>query len=229
MKRLFYIALVAAALAAPAMAGAQNPPVMPAVEEISGTYVNDDAGLEITLPDGWAGFAVPAINGSTSVMASPGDLTGGSGQANVMFVSIIEKTSMDENTVPESAQTPNVPEEAQAQCDPSEPEPVTINGMEGIMMETACTVDGDTYKSKMYSFQTEERFYMVAYTSTSDGDYEENVGAFDGSVDTLTIENTIEAPAIPEFPVAVVGAVAAVIGLAAVLGRTRLMRGGGMT
>ena len=221
MKRLFYIVLVVATLAAPAMASAQT-----SVEEISGTYVNDDAGLEITLPDGWAGFAVPAVNGSTSVMASPGDLTGSSGQANVMFVSIIEKTSMDENTVPESAQNPNVPEDAQAQCDPSEPEPVTINGMEGIMMETACTVDGDIYKSKMYSFQTEERFYMVAYTSNSEGDYDENVGAFDGSVDTLTIENTIGAPAIPEFPVAVVGAMAAVIGLAAVLGRTRFMRGG---
>ena len=80
----------------------------------------------------------------------------------------------------------------------------------------------------MYSFQTEERFYMVAYTSNSEANYDENVGAFDGSVDTLTIENTIEAPAIPEFPVAAVGAVAAVIGLAAVLGRTRFMRGGGI-
>lgn len=54
--------------------------------------------------------------------------------------------------------------------------------------------DGEIYKTKMYSFQSKERYYMVAYTSNSKAGYDENIGVFDDSVDTLTIENTIEAP-----------------------------------
>jgi hypothetical protein len=228
-RLLFFVALVAAAMAlavAPAtVAMAQVTPAVPAIEEISGTYVNEEAGLEITLPDGWAGFAVPAVNGATSVMASPDALTE-EAQADIMILSIVEKTSMDENTVPESSQRPGVPEDAEAQCEEPQIEQVQVNGMEGVMMETECTTEGDTYRSKMYSFQTEERFYMVAYAANSEGDYDGNVGAFDSSVNTLTIENTIEAPAIPEFPLAAIGAIAAVIGTIAVLGRTRFMRGG---
>ena len=51
--------------------------------------------------------------------------------------------------------------------------------------------DGEIYKTKMYSFQSKERYYMVAYTSNSKAGYDENIGVFDDSVDTLKIENTI--------------------------------------
>lgn len=142
-----------------------------------------------------------------------------------MFLSIIEKTSMDENTVPESAQRPNVPEDNAVKCEPALVEPVEINDMQGIKTETECTTPGETYMNKMYSFQTEERFYMAAYTASAEGDFEANMGAFDGSVYSLTIVNTIEPPAIPEFPVAANGAVAAVSGAIAVISRTRLVRG----
>lgn len=43
---------LASAPAATMMTSAQAPPTIPATEELSGTYVDDDAGLEITLPDG---------------------------------------------------------------------------------------------------------------------------------------------------------------------------------
>lgn len=52
------------------------------------------------------------MNGTTSVMVSP-DTFGrdGGNLTNTMMVSIIEKTGKEENTVPESAQRPNVPED----------------------------------------------------------------------------------------------------------------------
>lgn len=200
-------------------ASAQGVPAVPPAKEISETYLNNQVGLEITLPDGWTGSEIPSVNGTTSVMASPDAFGRDSGNlTNIMMVSIIEKTGKEENTVPESAHRPNVPEDREIECEWVEAEPVQINGMEGVMTIIDCALNGgEVYKTKMYSFQSKERFYMVTYTSNSGAGYDENIGVFDDSVDTLTIENTMEASAIPEFPVAVIMvAVAAEIGIAAV-------------
>lgn len=237
MNRLLYalaiataITMMAAVAVAPAAllkdsATAQELPSLPTFSEITGKYENEEAGIEITLPAGWRGIALPAVGGAASVMASPEGIGAEESPTSFMMVSMIDKASVEENTVPESAQRPtNVPEDAQVQCEDPTVEPVQVNGMDGIVSIIECTVEGDVYKTKMYSFQTEERFYTVGYTATSETAYDENVGAFDDSVDTLRIENTIEAPAIPEFPIAAVIAAAAAVSIAVVAGRARFAR-----
>lgn len=223
MKLSIGLAVVLAMAAPSALVGAYAQ--APQFQEISGQYTNDQAGLKITLPDGWKGFALPSAN-MTAVMVSPESLSGGGTPANMMMVAAIQKSSANENTVPESAQRPpNTQEGSKPDCKPAEQSAVKINGMDGIMVVIECTAqDGTFYKSKMYSFQSQERFFTVGYTSTSKADYDKNVGTFDSSVNTLQISNTIQAPAIPEFPLASIAAVAAVIGVVAVLGRTKLMK-----
>lgn len=197
----------------------------PSFQEISGQYTNEQAGLKITLPEGWKGFALPSGN-MTAVMVSPEQISGKGTPVNMMMVAAIQKSSTKDTSVPESAQRPpSASVASKPNCKPADQSATKVNGMDGIVMVIECTTqDGTFYKSKMYSFQSQERFFTVGYTSTSKADYDKNVGTFDNSVKTLQIANTIEAPAVPEFPLATIAAVAAVIGVVAVLGRTKLMK-----
>ncbi|MEO9295989.1 MAG: hypothetical protein ABI347_10385 [Nitrososphaera sp.] len=217
------ILAMALAMAVPSTLGAYAQ--APSFQEISGQYSDEQAGLKITLPNGWKGFAVPSGN-MTAVIVSPEQLDHTGSPANMMMVAAIKKDKTSDNTVPESVQQPsNVPEGSKPDCKPAEQNAVKINNMDGIVMVIECTTqDGNFYKTKIYSFQSEEKFFTVGYTATSAKDYDTNVGTFDNSVKTLQISNTIEAPAVPEFPVATIAAVAAVIGVVAVLGRTKFMR-----
>lgn len=235
MALLAYFA-VASLFAAPlflstASAQPAPPAVPPSFNTVSGTYTNDEAGLEITLPDGWNGIALPGATGVTSLIASPEDFItdgqdGGGGDSTpsaFMSVMIVDKKSAQEDTVPETVQRPAaLPEDSKTECKPVQQEPATVNGMEGVMVIIECTTqDGEFIKTKMYSFQSEERFFTVAFGANSDSAYNDNVAKFDDSVKTLSIDNTIEAPAIPEFPAAAALAVAAAaaIGATVLLGR----------
>src|SRR5919201_927143 len=42
---------------------------------VSGAYVNEEAGVQITFPDGWSGFEVPQTSETTLVATSPGGLS----------------------------------------------------------------------------------------------------------------------------------------------------------
>lgn len=225
MKLPIVLAMVLAFAAPSALASASAQ--APSFQEISGQYSDEQAGLKITLPEGWKGFALPSGN-MTAVMVSPDQMGGSESPANIMMVAAIDKSDAKDNTVPESVQQPsNVPEGTKPDCKPAEQNAAKINGMDGIVMVIECTTqDGNFYKSKMYSFQSEERFFTVGYTSNSQSDYDKNVGTFDGSVQTLQIANTIEAPAVPEFPFATIAVVAAMVGAVAVLGRTKFMKWG---
>jgi hypothetical protein len=242
MNRLLYapaaasiaVAMLAASLlllAGPAplvgTAAAQgNLPQVPTFNEIVGKYQNEKAGIEITLPSGWKGIALPETGGTAAVMASPSSIGSGENPTSFMMVSVIDKAGANETRIPESAQRPaNVPQDKQVKCDDPTTEQVRINSMDGIVTILKCTTsDGEVFKTKMYSFQTEQRFYTVGYTATSETAYDQTVGPFDDSVKTLKIQNTIGAPAVPEFPFAAAIAAAAAVSIAVVAGRSRFMR-----
>lgn len=77
------------------------------------------------------------------------------------------------------------------------------------------------------AFQTQEKLYTVSLMSSSSADFTKYVGAFDSSVNTLKIANTIQAPTVPEFPLATIGIVFAVtVGVFALVMRRGLISQG---
>jgi len=176
---------------------AQNMPTMPQIQQVSGTYVNEDAGLEITLPDEWSGTAT-SYGQYSSVIAVPGGLSGATEMPSAMMViSVITKNSTEDKNLPDSAKQPPNTQGQKPSCKDPEISTVTINGMKGDLITIECTQAGKVWKIKNYYFQTNERFYSVAFVSTSESDYDDNVKTFDDSAHTLKIADTIDAPGIP--------------------------------
>jgi hypothetical protein len=203
---LLVSAMVAMAGAPTLRAFAQKQPAVPHVEQVSGKYVNSDAGLEIMLPDGWSGMA--SLYGNyASAIAAPGGIAGITQTPEAMMVvSIVTKNSTAEKSLPDSAkQPPTIQQGQKPDCKEPSVSQVTINGMRGDVVTVECTMEGKVWKIKNYYFQTEERFVGVSLVSTSDAAYDKNIGAFDDSAHTLKVANTIEAPGLPSstVPVAV--------------------------
>lgn len=210
MKILQGIAIVASLLLCLGMAAfvsvpslkAYAQPAAPQVQEISGKYVNTDASMEITLPDGWSGPAT-TFGKFSSVVAAPGGIKGITQTPDAMMVvSIVTKNSTAEKTLPDTANQPPTTQQGQkADCKDPSVSQVTINGMNGDVITIECTSAGKTWFIKNYYFQTEERFIGVALVATSETAYNSNLGTFDDSAHTLKVANTIEAPGLPNSSV----------------------------
>jgi hypothetical protein len=194
-------------------------PNTPQMQMVSGKYTNPDSGLVIVLPSGWNGFEMKTVNG-TMVSASMPPSSSGSMQSTAMMVSMIDKSKV--NTAP-STQPPVNPNQKE-QCKQDSTGPVTINGMSGVQYVMSCTGDVSS-KMKLITFQTDKYYISTMFVDTA-ASYDTNVAAFDSSVNTLQIPNTTGAPstpqssqpavttqnmtsnaAVPEFPIAAVGAI----------------------
>jgi len=100
--------------------------------------------------------------------------------------------------------------------------------MNGIQIIMSCTGDVPT-KMKLLSFETDKYYISTMFVDTA-ASYDSNVAAFDSSVNTLQIPNTIGTPsspesnmpvqstaqnstsnAVPEFPIADIGAIMALM------------------
>jgi hypothetical protein len=53
--------------------------------------------------------------------------------------------------------------------------------------------------------QTDKYYLAVSFIAMPASNYDTNVAAFDSAVGTMHVANAITPPAIPEFPIAVVG------------------------
>jgi len=200
-----------------------NFPSMQNVQQITGKYVNSNAKLEITLPSGWNGIVFQSSSqNATMVRASPDNFTLNQGRMMVtsMTIRIITKNSTQDNTIPRFGQGQT---RFNISCNQTNAHPETINGMNSIVTTSECTSAFSAFTTKTYWFQTADKFISPAFTARSSTDYERYVGAFDNSVNTLTIASTIGAPTmvVPEFPLSLLGALLALIGTVAFLGRSR--------
>lgn len=101
----------------------------------------------------------------------------------------------------------------------------TVNGVSLSEVVMNCTGQF-TSKSKYDIAQTNASYIVVSYRANPTSNYDSQVTAFDSAVDKLQIANTLQAPAIPEFPIPAIGIIVIiVIGAAVMLGRVRPIYG----
>jgi hypothetical protein len=213
------------------------------LQVVSGNYTNTDAGLQITLPANWTGSLFESRNGTvTTIRVVPNDLgqsTQGFRVADSMTIRIVPKnitsgtisSGGNASTTNSSAfmmfgQGRNFQNRGNLTCTRDTPQTTTINDMQGILQTAQCSSSTFSFMIKSYAFQTQDRIFTVSFMATSSAGFSKYVPAFDNSVNTLRIANTIQAPAVPEFPAAAIGiAFAGAVGLVSFAMRTRQLRG----
>jgi hypothetical protein len=217
------------------------------LQTVAGNYTNSDARMQIMLPDNWTGSVFENRNNTlTTIRVVPNGIPQ-SGQGfrtpDSMVIRIVNKdmASGSNSTSPftmtgQSGQnrnfqfrsnTTNFQNRTSTTCTPSTPQPITINGMSGIIFSGDCSSPNFTFKYKSYAFQTLNKAFQISLMSSSSADFDKYMPAFDKSVNTLQIADTIQAPTVvtPEYPIAIVGVVLAMaVGSVLVIMRTRNSR-----
>lgn len=198
---------------------------------MTGNYTSPDSSLQIVLPSNWTGSVFQNQNATvTTIRAVPNDLQQQAGQgfraADSMTIRIVPKSMLSggsNSSRPfQFGQGGNFQNRGNLTCTPGSPQPATINGMNGIVTTTQCTSPNFSFSTKTYAFQTPDKLYSISFMSSSSDGSAKYMPAFDGSVNTLKIANTIQAPTVPEFPLATVGIVfAGAIGVFAIVQRRR--------
>ncbi len=157
---------------------------MPTFEEVSGTYINEEAGVEITFPDGWSGASI-ATEDSTLVTASPGGM---SEEGKAMMLIIAEKSKVEEAPTDPS----EVSQESGIECTTPSFQPTTISGVRGVEAIIECTdEDGEMTKMKIVSAETETRWISAMYSSSS-AEFDADLGAFDTAIDSLKLTGAVD-------------------------------------
>lgn len=171
-----------------APANAQIPP-MPGVNLISGTYTNEEAGVEIVFPEGWEGVELSA-EGSVIASAYAGGMEAASAGdiATAMIVIVSDKGEADAPPT----EPPIMSEDDQVDCNIVSTGNVQVAGVTGVEIIQECTMNGQAVKMKVASVETGARWVVAMYMAPS-AEYDQNVAAYDNSVATLQVEGAIDA------------------------------------
>lgn len=154
---------------------------------VSGRYVDDAAGLEISFPDGWSGLS---LFGTFPIVA-PGGINFAAEQSATMVIIPLDRSSIEDlwnsSEVVEEVQTGTEPET----CTEILTTFTTINGMQGMETVQECSSSDGYRKVKTVGFLTAQRFVVISYSASSDAMYERYLGDFDNSLRTLRISGVL--------------------------------------
>lgn len=190
---------------------------------VNGTYTNSNYGVKITLPDGWSGFEMKSTSGNTRVMIAPGGYQTGQGAPRPPITISMSMTPISSTTSNQFMQR-----NMQGMTCTNSTSTSTINGLSLNVLTRDCSGTDQNgnpieMKSKSETIQTGTANIVLSYRANPASDFDSQVATFDSMVGTLQIANTSQAPAVPEFPVSVVGLVVAImIGSVVLLGRTKI-------
>jgi hypothetical protein len=159
--------------------------------EVSGTYVNEELGVEITFPDGWSGFEVSQTSETTLVATSPGGLSE-SDPATMKTISLLitDKAARDINDP--SSLTQEV-----IDCNQPSIESRSVAGVQGTQITVDCP--GSDQKWRMVAVETADNIVAVMFMAPS-AEFDSNIGAFDSAVGSLQIQGASNSGGIPTTP-----------------------------
>lgn len=193
---------------------------------VSGTYTNSNFGVQVTLPDGWSGVEIKQTSGNTRVMIAPGGYQMVQGAPRPPITISMSMT-------PISSTTTSNPQYAnrnmQGLTCTNSTSTNTVSGLNFNVLTRDCTGTDNNgnpieVKSKTETAQTSSANIMISYRANSSTGYDTQVAAFDSMVSTLQISSPSQAPAVPEFPVSIVGLVVAImVGAVVILGRAKMI------
>ena len=188
---------------------------------VNGTYTNSAFGVTVTIPDGWSGFEMKRMTGTTSVMIAPGGFhmqQGGQRSPIMMMVSMYPRNS----TTPSPTFLPRNMAQNEV-CNNDSNTTKTINGMSFTDIIVDCSGQATT-KSEYDVAKTDSSYVILGYRANSTSNFDSQVAAFNSLLGTLQIANAAGAPAVPEFPASFIGlAVAIMVGTVVILGRSKIM------
>ncbi len=142
-------------------------------KNITGEYVNPEAGLSMRLPEGWNGFET-VIDKSTSVMLFP-PLTE---KASVMItIDVIDKSSYKREY--EVHVVGSI-------------EYVTLNGNSALRADGEFEVQNMKLRSIGYILTTDDKVISVAYSAPTAEDYDTYKSEFGQSLQTLAIKDAVD-------------------------------------
>ncbi len=159
-------------------------------EEVSGTYVNSEAGVQITFPDGWSGFEIQTAEANL-VTTSPGGLSEGDpATMKSITLMVTDKGVRDVNdpsSFNQDVDTCNAPSITSR----------TVAGVQGTELTVECP---DTaQKFRMVAVETADNIVVVMYMTPA-SDFDSNVGAFDSAVASLQVQGATGSGGVPTTP-----------------------------
>jgi hypothetical protein len=178
-----------------APAGAQTfpslPPGMPSFTMVSGTYSNTEKGVEIVFPDGWEGTEITS-NNTLIVSVMKGGLQGSTGDQMppVMTLIVTEKSDSEGRPTAESAAP-----DSKTECHEVSTSNVQAAGVTAIQSVAECNAEGRTLKAKTTIIEQEENWVMLSMMAET-GEYESNVGQYDTSLNTLQVDEAVNAESV---------------------------------
>jgi hypothetical protein len=182
-------ALLAVILLLPVAAVSAYAQDMP--QQVSGTYIDQRNGVEITFPDGWSGFAVSQTAETTLVATSPGGLSE-SDPATMKTINLLVTGKGGRDVNDPSSLTQDV-----IDCSPPTIGSRTVAGVQGTEVTVECP--STSQKFRMVAVETAENIVGVMYMAPS-AEFEANLAAFDSAVGSLKVQGATGAAAPPSTP-----------------------------
>ena len=152
---------------------------MPGITEVSGNYVNENAGVEITFPAGWSGFEIAQTSETILVSTSPGGLTE-SDPATMKTINLLitAKGGRDAND-PSSLTQDTI------DCSPPSIQSRTVAGVQGTEVTVDCP--NTSQKFMMVAVETANNIVAVMYMAPTAA-FDSEVGSFDSAVASLQVQ-----------------------------------------
>jgi len=180
---VFVAALLSAAFFSLSLSFGEARAQMPT--EVSGTYTNDEAGVKMTFPDGWSGFAINAGTGLI-VTAAPGGMSGGT-PTKTMLLMIMDKSKV--TTQPTDPSSIN--QDTSSQCGTPSTSSTQVSGVAASEITVECTNAGVVSKVKMVVIQTDTRWISAMYMAPT-AEFDSDLSAFDTAVSTLNVNGATD-------------------------------------
>lgn len=159
--------------------------------EVSGTYTNEAAGVEITFPDGWSGFEVAQTPETTLVATSPGGLSESDPQTmKTISLLITDKAARDVNDP--SSFTQDV-----SDCEQPTIQSRTVAGVQGTELTVECP--STAQKWRMVAVETADSIVGVMFM-TPTSEFDSNIAAFDSAVASLQVQGASGSSGVPTSP-----------------------------
>jgi hypothetical protein len=152
-------------------------------QEVRGTYVNEELGVEITFPDGWSGFEVSQTSETTLVATSPGGLSEGD-PATMKTINLLITDKGGRDPRDPSSLTQDV-----IDCNEPSVNSRTVAGKQATEVTVDCP--SSAQKMRMVAVETEDNIVAVMFMTPA-SEFDSNVGAFDSAVASLKVEGAID-------------------------------------
>lgn len=175
--------MVATMLAAGAVLSQASAQMPPGMEQVSGKYVNEDAGVEVTFPDEWSGFEMEGSFG-TLVAISPGGMSESDPETMKTISLIISDKSQNRDPSDPSSFSQDVDD-----CNDPSIKSRTVAGVQGIEATIDCP--DTSQKFRMVAVETSSNWIAVMYMAPS-ADFDSELASFDSAVSSLKVQGAVD-------------------------------------